>query len=115
MSASDDDGAKEPVSLLEARAAARKRGEEKGEMMRAYLSTSTTGMEVGVGVALGALGGWWLDGKYGTAPWGMLVGLTLGVLHATRRLVGLVRRELARSDDESADSTGGDDAPSVKD
>jgi len=114
VSASDDDQPTEGVSLLEARAAARKKGEEKGEMMRAYLSTSTTGMEVGVGVALGALGGWWLDGKYDTAPWGMLAGLTLGVLHATRRLVGLVRRELARSDDEQPVSGGPDDAPGVK-
>jgi len=91
-------------SLAERRREAREKGEEKGAMMREYLYTSTTGMEVGVGVAMGALGGYWLDGKYDTGPWGMLIGLTLGVLHAVRRLYGLVKREMAKPDAPANDN-----------
>ena len=37
------------------------------------------GLEMAVGVALGAGAGWWLDKRYGWAPWGTLVGTMLGV------------------------------------
>lgn len=107
---SESEPPEEPVekSVEQRRREARQAGEEKGAMMREYLYTSTTGMEVGVGVAMGALGGWWLDGKYGTGPWGMLGGLTLGILHATRRLYGLVKREMAKGDDTPSDSASSD-------
>ena len=31
-------------------------------------------------IVLGALLGWWLDGQFGLSPWGVLVGLLLGVV-----------------------------------
>jgi ATP synthase protein I len=37
------------------------------------------GLEIAVGVGLGALVGWWLDEKFATAPWGVLVGSMLGL------------------------------------
>jgi F0F1-type ATP synthase assembly protein I len=39
----------------------------------------STGFETAVGVALGYFVGHWLDGKYGWAPWGSLVGAMLGM------------------------------------
>jgi ATP synthase protein I len=37
------------------------------------------GFEIVVPIVLGALVGWWLDGRWGTAPWLLLTGLLLGI------------------------------------
>lgn len=31
-------------------------------------------------LALPSLGGWWLDGRFGTTPWGLIVGGMLGLV-----------------------------------
>jgi F0F1-type ATP synthase assembly protein I len=47
----------------------------------------TLGMEVAVGVGLGALVGNWLDRKYHWDPWGTVVGATVGFLAGIYLLV----------------------------
>ena len=37
------------------------------------------GLEIMAGVLLGILVGWWLDGKFGWKPWGLVVGAILGL------------------------------------
>lgn len=37
------------------------------------------GLQMAAGVGLGSLVGWWLDQKYGWAPWGITVGSMLGL------------------------------------
>ena len=37
------------------------------------------GLEIAAGVGLGLLVGWWLDGKFGWGPWGMIIGSMLGL------------------------------------
>ena len=36
------------------------------------------GLEIAVGIGLGAFVGNWVDRHHGTGPWGLLVGLLLG-------------------------------------
>ena len=36
------------------------------------------GLEIAVGLALGAIVGAWIDRKYGTNPWGVLIGSLVG-------------------------------------
>ena len=53
------------------------------------------GWFVGAAIALGTYGGYWLDGKFDTAPVLTLLGLALGVATAfvgMVRLLGAVRR-----------------------
>lgn len=53
------------------------------------------GWFVGVTIALGALGGYWLDGQFDTAPVLTISGLALGVATAfvgMIRLLGAIRR-----------------------
>jgi hypothetical protein len=38
------------------------------------------GLQVAAGAGLGALVGMWLDRKYGWAPWGVTVGVMIGVV-----------------------------------
>jgi hypothetical protein len=56
------------------------------------LSASSAGLELGIAVGLGALFGAWLDGKLGTAPWGMLVFLVLGLIAGFRGVLRAVAR-----------------------
>lgn len=42
------------------------------------LAASSFGIEVAVATLLGGLLGWWLDGRFHTKPWLMLVFLVIG-------------------------------------
>lgn len=44
------------------------------------LAASSLGIEVAVATLLGALLGWWLDGRFHTRPWLMLIGLVAGAI-----------------------------------
>jgi len=47
---------------------------------------ASIGLELGVSVVLGMLLGYWVDGKLETSPWGLLVGLGLGITAAARSI-----------------------------
>ncbi|HEX4123338.1 MAG TPA: AtpZ/AtpI family protein [Tepidisphaeraceae bacterium] len=47
----------------------------------------TMGLELGVGVGLGALVGTWLDRRYGFGPWGVAIGTTLGFISGMYLLI----------------------------
>jgi F0F1-type ATP synthase assembly protein I len=62
---------------------------------KAVGSYGTVGLEVVLSILLGLFGGRWLDGKFGTAPWLMLLGLVFGVGAAVRSLLH-IRRQMQR-------------------
>jgi F0F1-type ATP synthase assembly protein I len=39
---------------------------------------AASGLEIAAGVGLGALVGYWIDGKFHSSPWGMVAGSCLG-------------------------------------
>jgi F0F1-type ATP synthase assembly protein I len=45
------------------------------------------GLQLAVGVGLGALAGNWIDHKYNTRPWGVVIGTVLGFLSGMYLLV----------------------------
>lgn len=47
---------------------------------------ASAGLELAAATAGLALGGWWLDGKLGTGPWFMIVGLAFGVIGGTYKI-----------------------------
>ena len=72
---------------------------------RAYyrgLSASSIGIEFAVAVIAGLLGGMWLDGKAGSAPWLMILGLCLGFATGMRG----VWRHVAAADRAAKESEG---------
>ncbi len=48
-------------------------------MLRSSLRYSAVGMEMGIAVVVGYGVGWWLDEKFGTEPYLMLLMLLLGI------------------------------------
>jgi F0F1-type ATP synthase assembly protein I len=57
------------------------------------LSATSIGIELAVAVLLGALTGWWIDGKLGTTPWAMLFFLVLGCIAGMRGVMRYVRQD----------------------
>ena len=56
------------------------------------LSASSVGLELGISVLIGVLGGLWADNRWGTAPWLMLAGLVVGLIAGFRAVMRAVRR-----------------------
>lgn len=58
-----------------------------------YLRFSSLGIELGLSVMIGLIGGQWLDKYFGTTPWllllGLLFGMAAGVLSMLRALKAL--------------------------
>lgn len=69
------------------------------------------GIELAAAVGLLALGGWWVDGRFGTAPWGLVVGALLGLVggmaHLVRTAMGSVRA-VDRGQDGADGADGGE-------
>jgi len=61
-------------------------------MWRTAGTAGAVGMEIAFSVLLGYLGGQWLDGKLGTAPWLEWFGLCAGVGAAVKGLVRVTRQ-----------------------
>lgn len=51
----------------------------------------TIGIELVLSIALGFVGGRWIDRHLGTAPWFMWIGLALGVVAAVRAFIRLAK------------------------
>jgi ATP synthase protein I len=65
------------------------------------LSASSVGLEMGISVLIGILGGYWLDQHFGTTPWLMLGFLALGLVAGFRG----VMRALRKADRDAAAET----------
>ena len=62
----------------------------------AWLRLAGLGFELAASIAGGGLLGWWLDGRFGTAPRWLLTGLGIGIVGG---LYNLIRAALAASRD----------------
>lgn len=56
------------------------------------LSASSVGLELGIAVIVGLLGGMWLDKQFGTTPWLMLLFLVFGLVAGFRNVLRAVDR-----------------------
>ena len=64
-----------------------------------WVRYSSVGLELAGATAGLALLGYWVDGHYGTQPWGMLVGVVIGIVGG---LYNLIRESLAAVHDAEA-------------
>jgi len=68
---------------------------------------SSLGLEIGFSVALGVLGGWWLNERVGGDGLLVLIGLVIGVIAAGRTLMRSIREPTASetTDEDGPEST----------
>lgn len=76
-----------PTSVSSVSGAAR-----SGRQFYNVLSASSIGLELGLSVVLGVLLGRWLDGRFGTTPWLMILFLAFGLVAGFRGVMRAVRR-----------------------
>lgn len=67
-------------------------GPEGRKQLKSAARLSAVGLEVGISILIGALGGYWLDGKLDTSPYLSIAGLLLGAAAATKSLYETVRK-----------------------
>lgn len=76
---------------------------EQRKQLLAAGRVSTVGLELALSIALGLLGGRWLDGKLGTEPWLQWIGFALGLAAGAISLYTVTRsmREQLDQDEDS--------------
>ena len=63
-------------------------------MWRNALRYSAVGMEMGIAVGLGYWAGSWLDGKFGTEPYLMMLMLLFGIAAGFKGIIDAARRSM---------------------
>lgn len=59
---------------------------------REMASAGAMGLQFGISVAIGALGGNWLDKQFDSAPWLLLAGIALGAIAGFRDLYRFTKK-----------------------
>ena len=82
------------------------------KMWRSALHHSAVGLEMGIAVAIGFGVGWWLDDKFGTKPYLMIVMVVFGVAAGFKGLYRVAKEGLreAEKEDESTSRENGNDS-----
>ena len=78
------------------------------DRMPGWVRYSGIGFELAGATAGLALAGYWIDGKFGTAPWGLLGGVFIGIVGGLYNLVKeslAAVREAGRADNARSDDT----------
>jgi F0F1-type ATP synthase assembly protein I len=76
-----------------------------------WIKYSGIGLELAGATAGLALVGYWIDGRYGTGPWGVVGGLVIGIVGGMYNMVkeSLQAVREARADDAAPDHDDADD------
>ena len=79
-------------------------GPDSRKQLGTFARIGAVGIELGLSVAIGALGGRWLDGKLETTPYLTLTGLLLGLIAGFKSLLQTVRRYQKQQQQAQRDS-----------
>jgi ATP synthase protein I len=74
-------------------------------MLKQSLGLVAVGIEMGISVGIGILGGQWLDERYGTEPVFFWVGVTIGFGAAVKAVVDAARKVRKELNDDEPEST----------
>jgi F0F1-type ATP synthase assembly protein I len=68
------------------------------------------GIEIAAAVGLLSLLGWWIDGRLGSAPWGLVIGAMVGLIGGMANLLRSALSSVERPGGHGAGDSGGDGA-----
>jgi ATP synthase protein I len=74
---------------------------EQREEMRTLGAVLPLGLMFGITIAFGYFGGTWVDRRFGIEPWGMIIGLLMGIGAAFVHLVK-VATQLSKDEEDRA-------------
>ena len=66
--------------------------EKKDEVWGPLLGLLSVGSMLVAGIVLGWFAGSWLDSRYGTDPWGLVIGVVLGSVAGFMELFRIVKK-----------------------
>lgn len=61
-------------------------GSRQGKAYQTYVKTSAVGLEFGLAIAIGALGGYFIDKHFNSSPIALVIGMILGTAAGIKRL-----------------------------
>lgn len=64
-------------------------GPGQGKQLRSANRVLAVGSELGIATLIGLFGGAWLDRRFGTGPWIMIIGLAIGAAAGFKSLMRL--------------------------
>lgn len=79
-----------------------RRNKEDDKIYKEYIKTSAAGLEVGLSIVVGVLGGYYFDRYFETAPYGLIIGLVIGVAAAAKRLYKVTKKYLKENKDDDS-------------
>jgi hypothetical protein len=88
---------------------AQKWAQEKAALYQSYVRTSAWGLELGLSVVAGSVGGFYLGRWLGHQTAGLVIGFSFGVAAAAKRLVEITRIYLKEQDEDPPDEASGDE------
>ncbi len=62
------------------------------EYLRLLARVSSMGLAMVLATVIGLAAGYWVDARWGTAPWGFFIGLGLGLVAGFRNLYVIAKR-----------------------
>ena len=65
---------------------------------RAEISLAGMGFDLAASVGVGALLGWWIDRRYDTAPWGVIICSSMGIVGGLLNFVRAGQRAARRAE-----------------
>ncbi len=73
----------------------------KSKGLYELLKLSSLGLEMGAAVVIGLLVGTWLDGRFSTEPWLMLLFLAFGFTAAFKAVVRAIRKGILEDENDA--------------
>jgi ATP synthase protein I len=67
-------------------------GVKRVEALAGVGEVATVGLSFVFALAIGAIGGWWLDQHFGWKPWGFLTGLAFGLAAGAKNVYTILRK-----------------------
>ncbi|MGK0289111.1 MAG: ATP synthase protein I [bacterium] len=80
----------------------------KDMKFKEYLEFTSIGLEMGLAVILGVVGGSWLDERFGTAPWMLFFGVICGFAAGLRSIIRLLMKKTKGNKENNEQSSGSD-------
>lgn len=75
-------------------------GSRHGKEYQTYIKTSAVGLEFGLSIAVGALGGYFVDKYFHISPYGLIIGVLFGAAAGIKRLIIFTKSYVEKNKDD---------------